>query len=377
MSKILVTKPFQAPYEEVSAEIQRAWDAQWLTNNGPLLNEFEEKLNGFLGTSDCSIVSNGTIAIQVAIKAFNLSGEIITTPFSYVATTSSIVWEGCTPVFVDIDPFSFNIDVDKIEAAITEKTSAILATHVFGVPCNVDAIAKLADQYNLKVIYDAAHCFGTEINGKSVMSFGHLSTLSLHATKLMHCVEGGAIFVNDQSPKVDSLSGKVTPLRYRIDRLRNFGHYGPEIFDGVGINAKNSEIHAAIGLVNLRYAHEIIADRARQHDVYNSILLGSGLKFPHIEDNVQWNKSYYPVVFQSEQEALHVYNGLGNENIIARRYFYPALNTLSYIEEQGDTPVASEISKSILCLPLYFGLENEIITQISHRVLELCDEFRS
>lgn len=377
MSKILVTKPFQAPYEEVSAEIQRAWDAQWLTNNGPLLNEFEEKLNGFLGTSDCSIVSNGTIAIQVAIKAFNLSGEIITTPFSYVATTSSIVWEGCTPVFVDIDPFTFNIDVDKIEAAITEKTSAILATHVFGVPCNVDAIAKLADQYKLKVIYDAAHCFGTEINGKSVMSFGHLSTLSLHATKLMHCVEGGAIFVNDHSPKVDSLSGKVSPLRYRIDRLRNFGHYGPEIFDGVGINAKNSEIHAAIGLVNLRYAEKIIADRARQHDVYNSILLGSELKFPHIEDNVKWNKSYYPVVFQSEQEALHVYHGLGNENIIARRYFYPALNTLSYIEEQGDTPVASEISKSILCLPLYFGLENEIITQISHRVVELCDEFRS
>ncbi len=377
MSKILVTKPFQAPYEEVSAEIQRAWDAQWLTNNGPLLNEFEEKLNGFLGTSDCSIVSNGTIAIQVAIKAFNLSGEIITTPFSYVATTSSIVWEGCTPVFVDIDPFTFNIDVDKIEAAITKKTSAILATHVFGVPCNVDAIAKLADQYKLKVIYDAAHCFGTEINGKSVMSFGHLSTLSLHATKLMHCVEGGAIFVNDHSPKVDSLSGKVSPLRYRIDRLRNFGHYGPEIFDGVGINAKNSEIHAAIGLVNLRYAEKIIADRARQHDIYNSILLGTGLKFPHIEDNVKWNKSYYPVVFQSEKEAMHVYHGLGNENIIARRYFYPALNTLSYIAERGDTPVASEISKSILCLPLYFGLENEIITQISHRVVELCDEFRS
>jgi len=377
MSKILVTKPFQAPYEEVSAEIQRAWDAQWLTNNGPLLNEFEEKLNGFLGTSDCSLVSNGTIAIQVAIKAFDLSGEIITTPFSYVATTSSIVWEGCTPIFVDIDPLTFNIDTDKIEAAITEKTSAILATHVFGVPCNVDAIAKLADKYQLKVIYDAAHCFGTEINGKSVMSFGHLSTLSLHATKLMHCVEGGAIFVNDHSPKIDSLSGKVSPLRYRIDRLRNFGHYGPEIFDGVGINAKNSEIHAAIGLVNLRYAEKIIADRARQHDVYNSILSGSGLKFPHIEDNVKWNKSYYPVVFQSEKEAMHVYHGLENENIIARRYFYPALNTLSYIEEKGDTPVASEISKSILCLPLYFGLENEIITQISHRVVELCDEFRS
>jgi dTDP-4-amino-4,6-dideoxygalactose transaminase len=377
MSKILVTKPFQASYEEVSAEIQRAWDAQWLTNNGPLLYEFEEKLNGFLGTVDCSIVSNGTIAIQVAIKAFDLSGEIITTPFSYVATTSSIVWEGCTPVFVDIDAVTFNIDVDKIEAAITEKTSAILATHVFGVPCNVEAIAKLADHYNLKVIYDAAHCFGTEINGKSVMTFGHLSTLSLHATKLMHCVEGGAIFINDHSSKVDTLSGKVSPLRYRIDRLRNFGHYGPEVFDGVGINAKNSEIHSAIGLVNLRYAEEIISDRARQHDVYNSLLLNIGLKFPHLEDNVKWNKSYYPVVFQSEQEAMYVKNGLEKENIIARRYFYPALNTLPYIEERGDTPVASAISKSILCLPLYFGLEKEKIIQISRIVVELCGEFRS
>ena len=201
MSKILVTKPFQAPFEEITEEMQRAWDAQWLTNNGPLLKEFEAGLNAYLGTKDCAVVSNGTIAIQVALQALGIKGEVITTPFSYVATTSTIVWEGCTPVFVDIDAKTFNIDPVQIESSITEKTSAILATHVFGVPCDVEAIERIAKTHNLKVIYDAAHCFGTKINGVSIFNYGDLSTLSLHATKLMHSVEGGAIFVNDYSPK--------------------------------------------------------------------------------------------------------------------------------------------------------------------------------
>lgn len=377
MSKILVTKPFQAPFEEITAEMQRAWDAEWLTNNGPLLQEFEAGLNEYLGTRECAVVSNGTVAIQVAMQALEVSGEVITTPFSYVATTSTIVWERCTPVFVDVDPKTFNIDPAQIEAAITPKTTAILATHVFGVPCDVDAIQKIADAHRLKVIYDAAHCFGTEINGESVLSYGDISTLSLHATKLMHSVEGGAIFVNDASAKVEEFGDQVSPLRYRVNRLRNFGHYGPEVFDGVGINAKNSEMHAAIGLVNLRYADKIMADRARQHKVYNEALAALELVTPEVPNNVRWNKSYYPVVFRDETEALHVKDGLEESGILARRYFHPALNTLPYIEQPGHTPNAAHISTSILCLPLYFGLENETLARIGAEVARLCNECRS
>lgn len=377
MSKILVTKPYQAPFDEITAEMQRAWDAKWLTNNGPLLKEFEARLNAYLGTGECAVVSNGTVAIQVAMQALEVSGEIITTPFSYVATTSTIVWERCTPVFVDVDPNTFNIDSAKIEAAITPKTSAVLATHVFGVPCNVEAIQKIADAHGLKVIYDAAHCFGTEIGGQSVLNYGDISTLSLHATKLMHCVEGGAIFVNDASTKVDEFGDQVSPLRYKVNRLRNFGHFGPEVFDGVGINAKNSEMHAAIGLVNLRYADKIMADRARQHEVYNEALAALELVTPKVADHVRWNKSYYPVVFRDETEALYVKDGLEESGILARRYFHPALNTLPYIEQPGHTPRAAYISSSILCLPLYFGLENETIARIGAEVVRLCNECRS
>ena len=377
MSKILVTKPFQAPFEEITAEMQRAWDAQWLTNNGPLLKEFEAGLNAYLGTQDCAVVSNGTVAIQVALQALGIKGEVITTPFSYVATTSTIVWEGCTPVFVDIDAKTFNIDPVQIESAITEKTSAILATHVFGVPCDVKAIERIAKTHNLKVIYDAAHCFGTKINGVSVLNYGDLSTLSLHATKLMHSVEGGAIFVNDSSPHVEGLTGPVSPLRYTVNRLRNFGHFGPEVFDGVGINAKNSEIHAAIGLVNLRYADEIMTDRERQHERYDQGLATLALTKPEIAENVDWNRSYYPVVFKSQEEAIHVLDGLEACRIYARRYFYPALNTLPYILRPGKTPNADAISASILCLPLYFGLEDEKITRVIEEVVRLCNEFRS
>ena len=377
MSKILVTKPFQAPFEEITAEMQRAWDAEWLTNNGPLLQEFEAGLNEYLGTRECAVVSNGTVAIQVAMQALEVSGEVITTPFSYVATTSTIVWERCTPVFVDVDPKTFNIDPAQIEAAITPKTTAILATHVFGVPCDVDAIQKIAVAHGLKVIYDAAHCFGTEINGESVLNYGDISTLSLHATKLMHSVEGGAIFVNDSSTKVEEFGDQVSPLRYRVNRLRNFGHYGPEFFDGVGINAKNSEMHAAIGLVNLRYADKIMADRARQHKVYNEALAALELVTPEVPNNVRWNKSYYPVVFRDETEALYVKDGLKDLGILARRYFHPALNTLPYIEQPGHTPNAAHISTSILCLPLYFGLENETVVRIGAEVARLCNECRS
>ncbi|MEY2964169.1 MAG: hypothetical protein RL754_1430 [Bacteroidota bacterium] len=376
MANILVTKPFQAPFEEITSEMRRAWDAQYLTNNGPLLREYEHKLNAHLGTRECAVVGNGTIAIQLAIHALDIKGEVITTPFSYVATTSSLVWEGCTPVFVDIDPATFNIDPTKIEEAITPETTAILATHVFGVPCDVEAIAAIAAKHNLKVVYDAAHCFGTTVDGNSVLNYGDISTLSLHATKLVHSVEGGAIFINDHRMRKDLQGNDASESRFRIDRLRNFGHSGPDVFEGAGINGKNSELHAAVGLVNLRYADEIMADRARQHAIYNEVLQGLALRTPLVPANVDWNKSYYPVVFRSEEECLHVYHGLEKAGIMARRYFYPALNTLHYITRPGHTPEAHFVSSAILCLPLYFGLENENIERIGRTIGALLAEIR-
>ena len=242
---IPVTKPFLPPIEEYQKYTEGIWQRNWLTNNGPLVNELELKLKDYLQVPHLLFLNNGTIAIQIAIKALQLKGDIITTPFSYVATTSSIVWEGCQPVFVDIDKHTFNIDASKIEAAITPNTSAILATHVYGNPCDIDAIAAIAKKHNLKVIYDAAHCFGTKYKGKSVFAYGDVCTTSFHATKLFHTVEGGAVFCNDAD------------LLRKMAQLRNFGHDGPEHFNEVGINGKNSEFHAAMGLANLKYIQQI------------------------------------------------------------------------------------------------------------------------
>ena len=236
---IPVTKPFLPPKEEYEDFLRGIWSRNWLTNNGPLVNELELRLKEYLKVKHLLYLSNGTIALQIAIKALGLKGEIITTPFSYVATTSSIVWENCKPVFVDIDPKTLNIDPEKLETAITKKTTAILATHVYGNPCDIEAIQAIADKHHLKVIYDAAHCFGTKYKGKSVFEYGDVSTTSFHSTKIFHTVEGGAVFTKDPS------------MLKRMAYMRNFGHDGPEKFNGVGINGKNSEFHAAMGLVNL------------------------------------------------------------------------------------------------------------------------------
>jgi dTDP-4-amino-4,6-dideoxygalactose transaminase len=237
---IPVTKPFLPPIDEYKEYIDGIYQRQWLTNNGPLVNELELKLKEHLNVSHLLYLGNGTIAIQIAIKALELKGEIITTPFSYVATTSSIAWENCKPVFVDIDKDTLNIDPSKIEAAINANTSAILATHVYGNPCDIDAIQRIANKHNLKVIYDAAHCFGTKYKGKSVFEYGDVSTTSFHATKLFHTTEGGAVITTNPE------------LLKKMSYLRNFGHDGPEKFECVGINGKNSEFHAAMGLVNLK-----------------------------------------------------------------------------------------------------------------------------
>lgn len=356
--KILVTRPFQAPFEEVASELKRAWDNQWLTNNGPLLRELENSLSDYLNIPEVAFVSNGTIALQLALKALDIQGEVITTPFSYVATTSSLVWEQLTPVFVDIDPETFNLDPAKIEAAITERTSAILATHVFGLPCDVEAIEAIAKRHGLKVIYDGAHAFGSTYKGKSVLAYGDMSTLSTHATKLYHSVEGGAVMVNAcGEPTHESGGRQVCELRFLLDRARNFGHNGPEVFTGVGINGKNSEFHAAVGLVNLRYLPEIMASRKRQHEIYDALLDGVDVQRPAVREGVEWNYSYYPVVFRDEAQALRVMEALAAEDIFARRYFYPLLSNLPYIEQEYELPVAARVSDAVLCLPLYVGLE--------------------
>jgi len=355
---INVTKPFLPPKEEYNKYLDGIWKREWLTNNGPLVNELELKLKEYLKLPHLLFVSNGTIAIQIAIKALDLKGEIITTPFSYVATTSSIVWEGCEPVFVDIDEETLNIDPKKIEAAITPQTSAILATHVFGNPCDVDAIEAIAQKHNLKVIYDAAHCFGTSLRGESLFKFGDISTTSFHATKLYHTIEGGAIIT--QSPQL------LKVMAYQ----RNFGHAGPEKFDGLGVNGKNSEFHAAMGLVNLSYINDILESRKKVCDYYDHKLKGLRKMRPKLHPDCSYNYAYYPIVMESEEILLRSVEKLNAQWIFPRRYFYPSLSSLPYVKPQ-QTPITDDISKRILCLPLYYDLSFEEVDLISRILLRV------
>lgn len=340
---IPVTKPFLPKEEEFQEYVDSIWERQWLTNNGPLLNDFELKLKNYLDIKHLLYVSNGTFALQLAIKALNLSGEIITTPFSYVATTSSIVWEGCKPVYVDIDEATFNIDPAKIEAAITPQTSAILATHVYGNPCDIDAIQDIADKYQLKVIYDAAHCFGTQYKNRSVFEYGDISTTSFHATKLFHTIEGGAVFTRDPE------------LLKKMMYIRNFGHNGAESFEGLGINGKNCEFHAAMGLCNLKYIDEILERRKMLSLHYFEKLSTIKGTFPKINDEKNYNYAYFPVLFESEELRKLCMENLEKANIYCRRYFSPALSTLPYVE-QVKMPVCDDVVKRIVCLPLYHSL---------------------
>ena len=353
---INVTKPFLPSFEEYTEYLKGIWERNWLTNNGPLVNDLELKLKEYLGINHLLFLNNGTIAIQIAIKALNLSGEIITTPFSYVATTSSIVWEGCTPIFCDIDPHSLNIDPNKIEAQITDKTSAILATHVYGNPCDVEAIEKIAVKHNLKVIYDAAHAFGVKYKGKSIMEYGDISTTSFHATKVFHTTEGGAVVTKD--PELLKL----------MSRLRNFGHNGPEHFEGVGINGKNSEFHAAMGLANLKHIDDILMSRKTQAAKYDAALKELKVMRPVILKGADWNYSYYPIVFESEAQLLKAVQELNANWVYPRRYFFPSLSTLDYVAK-CTMPVSDDISSRVLCLPMYHSLKTEDIDYIARLLL--------
>lgn len=348
---INVTKTFFPPIEEYQVQVQRAWDNAWLTNRGELILELEEKLKSYLNIDNIIITNNGTIPLQIALKVLAHQGEIITTPFSYVATTAAILWENCTPVFVDIDEDYLTIDETKIEAAITEHTTAILATHVFGNPCNVEAIEAIAKKHNLKVIYDAAHAFGVVYNGKSIFEFGDVSTCSFHATKLFHTAEGGALFCKDKI------------LNHQLFYSHNFGHNGPLDFHGLGINGKISELQGAMGLAVFPYMDHILSERKKVVDFYINNLNFKFVKPIRLRENTQWNYSYYPVIFDSEEKLLEVQKVLNNNQIFPRRYFYPSLNTIKFVN--GDPmPISESIASRILCLPLYVGLEEKELNQI-------------
>lgn len=346
-----VTKAYLPDKEKYKSYVDRIFQSGWLTNNGSLLNELEEQLKEHLGVKHVICVANGTLALQLAYKALELSGEVITTPFSFPATASSLVWEGLKPIFADIDPKSFNLAPNNIEAMVTPNTSAIVPVHVFGNPCQVEDIDTIAAKYGLKVVYDAAHALGanyTSLNGQTetVLNYGDVSTLSFHSTKLFHTIEGGAVITSS-----DRIARKV-----RL--LMNFGISGINTVESLGINAKMNEFEAAMGLCVLDELKAINIERKKIFQLYKEELDGV-LQFQQWNPNSNNNHAYAPVLFESEESLLVVESRLNELNIFPRRYFYPSLDTMNYLQS---TPLremknSRDISSRILCLPMFSGLE--------------------
>ena len=356
---INVTKTYLPSLKKYQKYLNKIWASGQLTNNGPFVKKLENELKKYLGVKYLFLVQNSTLALQIAIEALDLKKEIITTPFSYIATSSSIKWQGATPVYADIDKNTLDIDPKEIKKAITGKTEAIVATHIFGNPCDIDAIGKIAKKHKLKVIYDAAHTFGVKYKGKSILNYGDISTISFHATKIFHTIEGGALVTNNKA------------LAKKISYMRNFGHNGYEKFFGLGINAKMSEFHAIMGLCNLPKIKNIIKARKNIWKTYDEILkpekeLLSGQEIKNYKNH---NYSYYPIIFNSEKQLLITKNTLAKYKIYPRRYFYPALSTLSFLNKKT-MPNAENIAKKILCLPLHYGLTTKEVTTISKIIVK-------
>ena len=341
---INVTKSYLPNIEKYKSYIDEIYKTAWLTNQGPLVQKLEKRLAQYLGVKNIVLVSNGTIALEIAYRALDLKGEVITTPFSFVATTSSLVTNRLTPIFVDIDEKTFNLSPKNIEEKITSKTSAILPVHVFGNACEVEEIEKIAKKSNLKVIYDAAHAFDVKYKDNSLLNYGDISTLSFHATKLFHTIEGGALIIND-----DELVQKV---RYLI----NFGIKNPQEIPHLGTNAKMNEFEAAMGLCILDDIEDIKTNRKKVVENYK-IGLESLVTFQKQNEQANENYSYFPIFFKNETQLLKVQNALNDNQIFPRRYFYPSLDTLEYIEPKQECIISRDISKRILCLPIYAELE--------------------
>jgi dTDP-4-amino-4,6-dideoxygalactose transaminase len=351
---ITVTKTYLPSLDNYVRQLKNIWRSGRITNNGPLACQLSDELKDYLGVSNIEVVANGTLALQFAIRALELHGEIITTPYSYVATTNAILWEGCDPVFVDIEDKNFCINPELIEAAVTEKTTAILATHVYGYPCDVVRIQKIAKKHKLKVIYDAAHAFGVRLSGKSLLVHGDCSALSFHATKLFHTAEGGAVIC------------KNAQVSKRIFLMKKFGHIGEEKYLDIGVNAKMSELHAAMGICLLPHIDELISRRAAIFLWYQELLDGSPVQIPDIGSGVKYNYPYYPVIFPSHNAMMRARQALLKKNIVPRRYFYPSLNTLPFLrpELKRACPVSENISSRVLCLPIYNALQKKDVKEI-------------
>lgn len=359
--QILVTSAFLPPLDEFQVYLKEIWDSRWLTNNGKFHQELEKALCDYLGVKYISLFTNGTLALVTALQVLRITGEVITTPFSFVASTHALWWNNIKPVFIDIDPQSFNLDPSKIEAAINPHTTAILPVHVYGNPCNVNEIDKIAKTYNLKVIYDACHTFGVRLKGVPVLNFGDLSVMSFHATKVYNTFEGGAIVCHDEATKK------------RIDNLKNFGFVNETTVVVPGINAKMSEIQAAMGLLQLKYIDDAIDRRMQVAVAYREGLRNiEGLSFMHDFPDVKHCYSYFPILIDEVKFGCsrdEVYDGLKSQNIFGRRYFYPLISQFpSYrgleSAQPGKMLVAERIAQQVICLPIYPELDMRTINFI-------------
>ena len=353
---LTITRPFLPTKTTFQAKLNQIWDCRYLTNHGPLYTELNSLLEARASLLH-AYVSNGTISLQLLLKSLGCSGEIVTTPFSYVATTNAILWEGGTPVFADVDPKTCNADPEAVERAIGPNTKGLLFTHVYGIPCDVEALEKLAEKHGIWLVFDAAHAFDVQYKGRSLFSYGTAASASYHATKIFHTVEGGGVYSKDEE------------LMRAVRQLMNFGHTSPETFDRPGINAKNSEFHAAMGLCILPYMPEIIARRKALSQRYDA-QIPKGLSRPNLPEGTEYNYAYYPVFFPNQEALLHTKAALEQAGIGTRRYFYPSLNTLPYLSETQACPLSEDLSSRVLCLPLYpdlSDLEQEYILDHLHR----------
>lgn len=353
-----MTSPNLAPLNEYTEYLEQIWSSGILTHNGPLLQQFEREIVSHYKVKNFTAVSNGTMALQLAIKALNLNGEIITSAFSWVATLSAIQWEKCSPVFCDIDSETLNIDASKIESLITDRTVAIMPVHVFGNPCNVVEIDKLASKYNLKVIYDGAHALGSCVGEKSVLDFGDISATSLHATKILNTGEGGGCIAQS------------TDVMRRLQRLRFFGFNEEKQIIEQGCNSKMSELQAALGLANLKYDKKVSADRKQKYNKYLKLLKNvPGLTFQKINPENS-NFAYFPIILETESALLRLDKVLRENNIFGRRYFYPSLNTIDSLVPNTSIPISDSISKRIFCLPLHHRVSSSAIEKICGLIIK-------
>lgn len=359
--KILVTQPLLPPLEEFTPYLGAIWKSKWLTNNGQFHQQLEKVLCEYLGVKHICLFSNGTLALITALQALRITGEVITTPFSFVATTHALWWNNIKPVFADIDPQSFNLDPAKVEAAISPQTTAIMPVHVYGNPCDIDAFQRIADTYNLKLIYDAAHAFGVEKNGKSILNFGDLSILSFHATKVFNTFEGGAIVCHDEK------------MKRHIDDLKNFGFRDEVTVIAPGINAKMNEIQAAFGLLQLKYVDNA---REKRRTIAKNYRLGltdvKGISFFDDMPTIKHAYSYFPILINEKEYGISrdaLYDYLKIHEIFSRRYFYPLISNFPTYKGlpsavPSNLPVANDISKSVLCLPIYPDLDLKDVDRI-------------